>query len=189
MDNTLYLFVGKSASGKTTVANLLEQKYGLRQVNSYCTRPPRHEGETGHIFVTEDEFNNLNDMVAYTFYNNNHYGTTSEQIDKCDIYVVDVTGVETLLERYKRDREIEILYFSANICTRIHRMIDRGDSDMSIISRLLQDEKEDWHDKLSDIVWHHRAYYNRNVYLFDIYADADLTNVISKVERLMGVGT
>ena len=187
MNNTLYLFVGKSASGKTTVANLLEQKHGLKQVQSYTTRPPRYEGEIGHIFVDDEQFDNLGELVAYTEYNGFRYGTTAEQLDECQIYVVDVPGVETLIERYKTDRKIEILYFSANICTRIKRMCNRGDSDSNIISRLLQDEKEDWSDALNDIVWSRRAYYNRNIWLFEIYANADLEHVVSKVESLMGV--
>ena len=187
MDNTLYLFVGKSASGKTTVANFLEKKHGIKQVNSYTTRPPRYEGEIGHVFIDDTEFNNLDELVAYTEYNGFRYGTTAEQLDQCQIYVVDIPGVKTLLERYKTDRKIAILYFSANICTRIHRMIDRGDSDMAIISRLLQDEKEDWSDELHSIVWKYAAFYNRTIYLFDMYADDDLTSVVTRTERYMGV--
>ena len=187
MNDTLYLLVGKSASGKTTVANFLEKKHGFRQVNSYTTRPPRYEGEIGHIFINEEDFNELGELVAYTEYNGHKYGTTAEQLDQCQIYVVDVPGVKTLLERYKANRQIIILYFGSNICTRIHRMIDRGDSDMAIISRLLQDEKDDWHDQLSDLVWHHRTHYNRRVMLFDMYADDDLASVVTRAERHMGV--
>ena len=188
MNNTLYLFVGKSASGKTTVADFLCKKHGYKQVWSYCTRHPRYAGEIGHIFISDEEFDNLGEMVAYTEYNGHRYGTTAEQLDQCQIYVVDVPGVKTLLERYKTDRQIVILYFSANVCTRIHRMIDRDDSDMAIISRLLQDEKDDWHDQLSDLVWHHRTHYNRRVMLFDMYADDDLASVVTRAERHMGVG-
>lgn len=187
MNNTLYLFVGKSASGKTTVANFLEKKHGFKQVNSYTTRPHRYEGEIGHVFVSDEEFDNLGEMVAYTEYNGHRYGTTAEQLDQCQIYVVDVPGVKTLLERYKTNRQIMILYFGANICTRIHRMIDRGDSDMAIITRLLQDEKNDWHDQLSDLVWHYRTNYNRRIMLFDMYADDDLASVVTRAERHMGV--
>ena len=187
MNNTLYLFVGKSASGKTTVANFLEKKHGFKQVNSYTTRLPRYDGETGHVFLNDEQFDNLNDIVAYTEYNGHRYGTTAEQLDQCDIYVVDVPGVETLLERYETDRQIAILYLSTNVCTRINRMIDRGDSDMAIISRLLQDEKEDWRDKLNDIVWQHRALHNQSLLVYDMYADDDLASVITRAERYMGV--
>ena len=187
MNNTLYLFVGKSASGKTTVANFLEKKHGLKQVSSYTTRPPRYDDEIGHIFLNDEQFDNLGELVAYTEYNGFRYGTTAKQLDQCQIYVVDVPGVKTLLEKYKTDRKIAIIYFSSTICTRIHRMIDRGDSDMAIISRLLQDEKDDWHDQLNDLVWNNRTYYGRYIYLHDMYADDDFTSVVSRVERYMGV--
>lgn len=187
MNNTLYLFVGKSASGKTSVANFLEQKHGLKQVQSYTTRPPRYEGEIGHIFVNDEQFDNLGELVAYTEYNGFRYGTTAEQLDKCQIYVVDVPGVKTLLERYNTDRKIVIIYFSTNICTRINRMKNRGDNDAAIIERLLQDEQYNWHDQLNDLEWMYRAYYNRFVCLYDMYADDDMVSVATRAERYMGV--
>lgn len=187
MNNTLYLFVGKSASGKTSVANFLEQKHGLKQVQSYTTRPPRYEGEIGHIFVNDEQFDNLGELVAYTEYNGFRYGTTAEQLDKCQIYVVDVPGVTTLLERYNTDRKIVILYFSTNICTRINRMRNRGDNDAAIIERLLQDEQHNWHDQLNGLEWMYRAYNNRFICLYDMYADDDLDSVVARTERYMGV--
>ena len=188
MNNTLFLFVGKSASGKSTIANIMESLYGFKQVWSYTTRLPRYENEKYHVFITDEEFDNLGELVAYTEYNGHRYGTTAEQLDQCNIYVIDIPGIKTLLEKYHTDRKIVVLYFNSTICTRINRMIDRGDSDMAIISRLLQDEKEDWHDELSDLVWHHRTHYNRRVMLFDMYADDDLASVVTRAERHMGVG-
>ena len=73
MNKPLFLFVGRSASGKTTVANMLVEKYGYKQVESYTTRLPRFDGETGHIFVSEEEFRNLGELAAYTFYNNHNH--------------------------------------------------------------------------------------------------------------------
>ena len=64
--NTIYLIVGRSGSGKTTIAEELERKYGLKSIQSYTTRPKRSDNETGHIFVSDEEFDKLTDMVAYT---------------------------------------------------------------------------------------------------------------------------
>lgn len=179
MNNPLFLFVGKSASGKTTIANILEQEYGYKQVSSYTTRPPRYDGEIGHIFVNDIEFNNLGEMVAYTEYNGYKYGTTAEQLDQCSIYVVDVPGVETLLERYETNRQIVIIYFHATVYTRINRMLNRHDSDMSIISRLLQDEKDDWSFQLDSLVW------DRDVEYHTINADLNQAEVLEMVQYYM----
>ena len=181
MNKPLLLFVGRSASGKTTIANLLEEKYFFNQVQSYTTRCPRYDGEKGHIFLTEDEFNQLEDIVSYTFYNNHQYGVTADLLNQNDIFVVDVPGVESLLEKYKTNRSICILYFDSTVYTRIHRMLDRGDSDMQIISRLLQDEKDDWFKQLDKLVWQYGRVMNRNVELHCVNANGNQNNVLEMV--------
>lgn len=179
INKPLYLFVGKSASGKTTVADLLESKYGLKQVQSYTTRPQRYEGEIGHIFVSKEEFYNLGELAAYTLYNGYEYGTTFEQLNECSIYVIDPAGVETLLERY-HERKIVIFYFDTTVYTRINRMLDREDSDMQIVSRLLQDEKMNWQTHLFDIVLH-----ADDVIMHTIYADGYLDSVVNQILKHM----
>lgn len=185
MNNPLFLFVGRSASGKTTIADILEKNYNHQQVYSYTTRKPRYDGEIGHVFVTEEEFKALGEMVAYTFYDNNHYGTTAEQLDQCTIYVIDVPGVETLLEKYNTSRPIIIMYFDATVYTRINRMLDRGNSDMFIVSRLLQDEKDDWFKQLDRLVWHYSHIVNKNVDLYSINANGDKESVLEMVKYYM----
>ena len=181
MNKPLFLFVGRSASGKTSIAELLEEKYYYRQVYSYTTRAPRFKDEPGHIFVSEEAFKDLGEMVAYTYYNSSHYGTTAAQLDECDIYVVDIPGVKTLLDRYRKDRPIHIIYFDASTYTRICRMIDRHDSDAVIISRLLHDEEEDWYDQVHKIVWHYANNENRDVTLFKVNANEHKTEVFNQV--------
>ncbi len=185
MNEPLYLLVGKSASGKTTIADILERQYGYKQVSSYTTRKPRYDGEIGHVFVTEEEFKNLGNMVAYTFYNNNHYGTTAEQLDQCSIYVVDIPGVETLLKNYNTERSIVIIYFDTTVHTRINRMLDRHDSDMAIVSRLLQDEKDDWFKQLDHLVWHYSHIVRRDVDLYSINVNGSQAAVLEMVKYYM----
>lgn len=185
MSNPLYLFVGKSASGKTTIADILEQTYECRQVSSYTTRSPRYDGEIGHVFVDDAEFDNLGDLVAYTEYNGFRYGTTAEQLDQCQIYVVDVPGVKTLLQKYKTNRPIVIIYFDTTVYTRINRMIARGDSEMSIISRLLQDEKDDWLKQLNHLVWHYINIVGKEVTLHSINANGNQDSILEMIQYYM----
>lgn len=185
MNNALYLFVGKSASGKTTVADILEQKHGFKQVSSYTTRPPRYADEIGHVFIDDEEFDSLGELVAYTEYNGFRYGTTAKQLDQCSIYVVDVPGVQTLLERYKTNRPIVIIYFDTTVYTRINRMLDRNDSDMAIISRLLQDEKDDWFSQLDHLVWKYNHIIGKNVNLHSVNANGCKNAVLEMVRYYM----
>lgn len=186
MSKPLFLFVGRSASGKTTVANMMADEYGYKQVESYTTRPPRFEGEAGHIFVNEDEFKNLGELAAYTFYNNNHYGTTLEQLNECDIYVVDIPGVESLLQKLQNDtRPICIIYFDASVYNRINRMLDRHDCDTAIVARLLQDEKDDWYKQLDSLVWKYANIIGKNVHLYSANANNNLKQVLELVLYFM----
>lgn len=180
MTKPLFLFVGRSASGKTTIANILEEKHEYKQVSSYTTRPPRYDGEVGHIFVNKQEFDNLGELAAYTLYNDNEYGTTFKQLDECDIYVIDVPGIETLLQK-NIDRPIVIIYFDTTVYTRINRMMDRGDSDMAIIARLLQDEQYDWYHRLDALVWHHDRINGKNVQLYSVNANGNQADVLEMV--------
>lgn len=183
MCKCLYLFVGKSASGKTTIADMLEQTHGLVQVSSYCTRPPRYEGEIGHRFVSEEEFKNLGELAAYTFYNNHHYGTTFKQLEESSIYVIDVPGIEVLLKKLQNNtRPIRIIYFDAAVSVRIDRMIEREDSDMAIISRLHNDDTpNDWYSQLGKLVWHYKNLENKDIELYKVDANEDVGNVLEQV--------
>ena len=182
MNKPLFLFVGRSASGKTTMANILERHFEYKTVQSYTTRKPRYDGETGHIFVNKEEFNNLGELAAYTLYNGNEYGTTFEQLRECDIYVIDVPGVETLLNNYEKiDRPIYIIYFEASVSTCIDRMIDRNSSDMEIVSRLRNDHKFDWKDSLDKLVWHNSKNLNKNIELYTANANLSKNEVLDQV--------
>lgn len=120
--------------------------------------------------------------MASTTYNGYRYCTTLEQIQNADIYVIDVPGVVTLLENYdKIDRLIYVIYFDANICNRIRRMLQRHDSDTQIVGRLLQDEESDWFEDLLSIESHH--YNKMGVYHID--ANLDLNDVYSEVKNLI----
>lgn len=181
MNNPLFLFCGRSSSGKTTIADILEQKYGYKQVVSYTTRQPRYEGEIAHIFVTEDEFDQLGELAAYTLYNGKRYGTTFKQLEECSIYVIDIPGIETLLQHDKINRPIVIIYFDTTVYTRINRMLNRGDSDMQIVARLLQDEKDDWHRKLEALVWHNWHNNEKDIQMHVVNANGSQTDVLEMV--------
>lgn len=186
MTKPLYLFVGPSGSGKTTIAELAEDRYDYKSILSYTTRKPRYENEGGHTFISEDEFDALQNIVAYTEYNGFRYCTTEEQLNESDLYVVDIHGVETLLQNYKNtNRLICVLYFDSTVHTRINRMLDRHDSDMAIISRLLQDEEYDWYKKLNQLVWHYSHIENKNVELYKIDANKNRAEVFEQASYYM----
>ena len=68
-ENKVYVILGKFASGKTTIAKLLEEKYNMKRVVT-CTTRKKREGERDGIdyyFYTDEEFELLasnNKLVA-----------------------------------------------------------------------------------------------------------------------------
>lgn len=138
----LLLLIGPSGSGKTTIANRLEEKYGLTQIRSYTTRPKRSEAEDSHTFITEEEFMILKNLMAYTEYNGYRYCATLRQIEDCDIYVVDVPGVRTLIKNYKGNKKIIAVCLKVDEQVALDRMEQRGDSMFQRYQRLKTDDKE-----------------------------------------------
>jgi guanylate kinase len=179
MSKPLFLFVGKSASGKTTIANMLTEN-GYSQIASYTTRPPRYKGEKEHTFISEEEYDKLENIMAETHYNGYRYCTTLEQIKNADIYVVDPPGVSTLMDNYdKIGRFVYAIYFDANVYNRVQRMLTRGDSDTQVVGRLLQDEQYDWLETLLNIDKNNRG----KMIMYVVDANQDLENVYYDVKN------
>lgn len=175
MNKPLFLFVGKSASGKTSVADMLASD-GYNQIYSYTTRPKRYANEIGHTFISDEEYNKLEGIIASTVYNGHRYCTTLEQAKNADIYVVDVQGVKTLFDNYHLlNRRVYIIFFASSTYNRIQRMLERGDGDTKIVSRLLTDEKEDWLEQLNRIV--------KPSYVNIVNADLELEQVYNGVKN------
>lgn len=136
----IILLVGESGSGKTTIADYCCSTYGYKSLQSYTTRPKRSEDETGHTFVTEKEFGELKDLVAFTEYNGYLYCATSQQVEENDICVIDVEGIKKFLSSYKGEKKPYIIYLKTDKEIRKERMRTRGDSEEAIAQRIKFDE-------------------------------------------------
>lgn len=141
--NILFCIVGRSGTGKTTLAENLETRTAMRQVYSYTTRPQRYEGETGHTFITEEEYQRMDPetIAALNQYNGYTYFATTKQLFQKMLYVVDIPGLKQVKENYHFGRIITIgLTGSRDVLA--DRMKDRGDSHEQIQRRLDLDDVE-----------------------------------------------
>lgn len=138
-DKYIVLVVGESGSGKSTICNLLTTRYGLKQVESYTTRPMRYDGEGGHTFVDDARFDALENMCAYTVFNGYKYGATQEQVDNADLYVIDLEGIDYFMAHYSGRKIPMVVYIKAPIYTRVERMLKRGDEERKVIERVSYD--------------------------------------------------
>lgn len=143
----IYLIVGASGSGKTAITEKLEELYHLKSIQSYTTRPPRYDGETGHTFVSNEEFDELTDYVAYTEFAGNRYCATSEQVENNDLYVIDPNGVKFFMKSYTGKKTPKIIYINSDLNVRYERMVKRaeenGDDFITAVDKALGRIKTD----------------------------------------------
>lgn len=93
----MFLIMGRTGSGKDTLANILAEK-GWTGVKSYTTRPKRHEDEDTHIFITAEEATTYTDKVATTTINGYEYFATASQVENASYYIIDPRGADELVE-------------------------------------------------------------------------------------------
>ena len=139
-DKYIVLIVGESGSGKSTICDELTKRYGLKQVESYTTRPRRSEDEDGHTFISDEEFKELENICAYTYFDNHSYCATREQIDNSDLYIIDPYGIEYFIKEYNGRKIPMVVYIYADKRTRRKRMAKRGDKEYKIRQRIAHDE-------------------------------------------------
>lgn len=98
-EHTLLLIMGRTASGKDTLVDKLCECMNLKQVISFTTRPRRdNEGDT-HIFVGEEDFEQMQNngvIAAFTQIGQYKYWTITDQLEDADVYIIDYLGLKAL---------------------------------------------------------------------------------------------
>ena len=148
----IVVLVGKTASGKTTVANELCKHHGYKRIVTYTTRPMRENEvqDVDYHFISDEQFNKMvenNEFTEYKCYNAAHgvrsYASvvTSEQEHSDDCYVIILTpqGLRDLSKKLSR---YIAFYLNVDFKTQLERLKKRGDEEQQIIKRLKNDDKD-----------------------------------------------
>lgn len=119
------ILIGESGSGKDTISDYLKNTYNLKPLKSYTTRPKRTSDEDTHTFITLEEYKQIDDKdkIAETFFNNNYYCATINQLNESDIYIVDKQGLDMLHNNYKEPFKVFYIYVVENV--RYKRLVNR----------------------------------------------------------------
>lgn len=140
----MIVLAGASASGKTEVAKLLAKKYGIVKIITTTTRDMRvgEVDKRDYFFITKDEFERkiqAGDFVEYTFYNGNLYGSTKDQIADNKCVVIDPAGLRSYIAL--NNPTIMTFFLEADEETRRKRMLERGDGEEKVNSRIAHDRE------------------------------------------------
>ena len=134
MNRKVFVLTGNTGTGKTTVANYLNEFYEMPKVITHTTRPPR-EGEIDQIdyyFETEQSFedNHYLESVAYANY---RYGSSYEGLERAweksplISIVLDTAGAKTYSEKLG-DEAVVIFLTVTKTDELLGRLSKRGDN-------------------------------------------------------------
>lgn len=105
--------IGKSGSGKDTIAKMLSSSKAFKIVISHTTRPMREKEKQNveHVFHDEEP-KAIQRKIAYTIYGGYSYWITEDDLDerKINVYIIDEVGYEYLKENFSSILDIRILY-------------------------------------------------------------------------------
>ena len=139
----IYLILGHSGSGKSTIRNALTS-HGIKKIITYTTRPPRVSEVDGidYNFINQELFKKMdqdNLFIGTTCYVGNYYSTLKEDLEKNNnkdsdcVIVVDKEGVLAIKKDFANARSI---YLKCSRETLRDRMIKRNDHANDIEKRL-----------------------------------------------------
>lgn len=134
---TIICVVGPSGSGKTTAVEFASKAIGVPVIRSYTTRPMRTDEVNGvdHIFVSDADMPEHDEMLAYTYFGGFHYWATTDQVDKIDksaiLYVIDEVGYKELTSKFADKYDIVLFKIRRDISSteidnkRVQRDLER----------------------------------------------------------------
>lgn len=99
---TVICIIGESGTGKTTVADFIRDNYTIPSIESRTTRAKRSEDESGHTFVSDEEFDSYKqeDMIAFTEFGGKRYCCLKKDVSIRNTYVIDEAGYLYLCEHF-----------------------------------------------------------------------------------------
>lgn len=153
-EHVLLCVMAESSAGKDTLVNKLCERTGYRQLISYSTRPRRTNEGDAHIFVTEEDYQEMlavGQVATYTEINGCKYWCTVDQLYSTDIYVIDPIGVEVLKSLNLPNLRIVSVYVNVPEEIRKQRAQSRGD-DMTVYRSRSLSERQQFRDMKKNMV-------------------------------------
>ena len=153
----------------------MAERLGLKVLQSYTTRQPRPDEladmeHSDHIFISNEEYNKLQDIAAETEINGCRYCTTVEVLNQCDFYVIDPDGIDYLKKEHGKEFHIVQFYIYANDEIRKERFLQRGNAESDFESRNADESKQ------------FNAYEQNHKYDIIIYNNRDIDYALNMME-------
>lgn len=131
----MIVLVGESGSGKSTLEKELSNKYGMKKIVSYTTRPIRKGEINGkdYHFVETEYFEQLKEQgyfVETASYNQWQYGIAKNELTDDSIAVLTPKGLRSVQEYNEKNNaglDIISIYINVDQRSRLIKLLERGD--------------------------------------------------------------
>lgn len=159
----LYILVGKSGSGKTTISRCLHEMFGVYRVRTCTTRPKRDDERDGidYHFISDDAFQKLEKhhelMESRTYdasFGRVSYGSFRRDYYPSNLYskrvlILNPDGILRLKDVGVFDEgifdKIRVIYLDISEDKLKERLLKRGDS-LCEINRRLEADRNDFEE-------------------------------------------
>lgn len=180
----LTILIGKSCSGKNTIANELVKNFSFERIVTTTTRPMRKNEVDGvdYNFISKEQFLEKvknGDFIEYRSKDTlikgkqdiSYYGSPKRQLEAGKNYVIilDVQGAKKFIDYYGKENCF-VVKIEVDVTIRRRRAVERGNFDATewFIRRLEEDEEFDY-DHTADIV------------NFSLFGFTDIESIASKI--------
>lgn len=150
-EHTLLCIMGKTACGKDSLVNKLTERTGLKSITSYTTRPRRENEGNTHIFVNEDDYNEMYEagiVAAFTQIGAYKYWTTIDQLEDADLYIIDYEGVKTLRALNLPNIRLVTIFINTPDDIREERALNKRKDDKIVFRKRSLDEAAQFREML-----------------------------------------
>ena len=167
-----FLFIGRTASGKTAISKAVCERMGLKRLISYSTKPQgkKSDEDYDHIYVRDEDLHRYeDDMAAYTEIDDFKYFSTFEQIENSDVYVIDPNGLDKLKIKCGNKYDFVEIYIRTPQKIAEQRAKMRGDK--------LKEFKQRWVSENKEFT----EYENRHTFAWHLRNDRPFDESVNKV--------
>lgn len=154
-EHVVILLVGKTNSGKSSLAKKLCERSNLVALQSYTTRERRSETDSDHTFVNVEEYiraKENGEIAVDAEIAGNYYYSTVEQLYDSDIYTINPDALDRLLVLDLPNIRFVTVYISCPDKIREERAMKRGDDKHKFRIRS-HSERQEFRKFVSDEKW------------------------------------
>lgn len=147
----ILFIIGKTRSGKDTIAKKLKEMYGVEPIVSYTTRPKRDNETNGveHWFISKDEMEQIKsrgNMIAYTINEKTgvEYCATSFDLDpnKWYSYIINPEGLRYFIANMGDDIFTRTIFVDCSESILRFRGSERNEDDSVFLKRIESEREE-----------------------------------------------